>query len=93
VHYRNDPMVLENAVPEGAVSGRKRKAASRLKPEVSKYSAVEVAAAGASYRPDAAAHKALMGPVPPRSAPVSHSTSASRAPRKRRARACAAPRG
>ena len=63
--YRNDPHVLENAVetldPEQYVSGHKRKhRTTRMVPVPSKVRAVEVADAGASYRPAPEAHALLM---------------------------------
>jgi hypothetical protein len=63
--YKNDPHVLGNAVetldPERFVSGHKRKHRStRMAPVPSKVKAVEVAAPGASYRPEPEAHALLM---------------------------------
>ena len=63
--YRNNPLEISNAVetldPERYLSGRRRKhRETKMKPVPSKVKPVEVAHAGASYRPHPKAHQDLM---------------------------------
>lgn len=65
VKFKNDPMLLENAVRDDGkfISKTANRRAARLKPEPSKHKPVSVVHPGAAYRPESGAHAALMAKV------------------------------